>query len=94
MADDKKMVDYPEYDPNRRVPFPPPEGSQSPFGTPNKRKEEAPPKKQPYHENYDPDPPSADPSQTGLGADIRDPDNKLPEGTDLSKLSPDVDLKK
>lgn len=93
MADEKKMVDFPEYDPDRRVPFPPPDGAKTPFGTPNQRKPEEKPAKKPYYESYDPDPPAPDPSQTGAGPDIRDPDTKLPEDADLSRLSPDVDHK-
>ncbi|MDL2219005.1 hypothetical protein LJC04_01525 [Ruminococcaceae bacterium OttesenSCG-928-O06] len=98
MADKEKkdkMVDFPEYDPDRRVPFPPPADAKSPFGTPNTRKEAEAPKGPPYHQTYDPDPVTPDPSQTTPGAvDIRDPNARLPEDADLSKYSPDVELKK
>ncbi|NLW79292.1 MAG: hypothetical protein GXY32_07785 [Ruminococcaceae bacterium] len=94
MADKDKMVDFPEYDPNARVPWPPKPGSESPFGKKPVRKEEEKPEKKPYYETYDPDPPTADPSQTKPGApDIRDPDTRLPEGTDLGELSPDIEHK-
>ncbi|MGD9559925.1 MAG: hypothetical protein AB7V55_04875 [Oscillospiraceae bacterium] len=95
MANDKdKMVDYPDYDPNQRVPFPPQPGATSPFGTPGARKEEEQEPQKPYYETYDPDPVTVDPSQTTLGApDIRDPHLKLPEDADLDELSPNIDHK-
>ena len=96
MAQKDKMVDFPEYDPSAKVSFPP--GPQptakSPFGKTPARKEKQSPEKQPYYQNYNPDPPAPDPSQTVPGMpDVRDPATKLPNGTDLDKLSPDVDLK-
>lgn len=88
--DKKKMVDYPEYEPDGRIPFPP-EPGEKPEDRPPRQPEAA--AKPPYHEAYDPDPRSTDPSQTMPGApDIRDPATKLPPDTDLSKLSPDVNL--
>lgn len=95
MAAKDKMVDHPEYNPDERVSFPPKGKSKTPFGKTPERKTEEKEAKQPYYETYNPDPPTADPSQTMPGApDIRNPDTKLPEGTDLSKLSPDMDFKK
>ena len=93
MADkDKKdkMVDFPQYDPDRRVPFPPPPGSESPFGQARPKKDApAPEAKRPYYEDYDPDPPSPDPSQTTPGApDIRDIGTQVPDG-ELPGLSPE-----
>lgn len=93
--DKNKMVDYPDYDPDRRVPFPPEEDAKTPFGTPNTRQDEPQPKGAPYHQTYQSEWPTPDPSQTTPGApNLRDPDTRLPEDTDLSKLSPDIDLKK
>lgn len=97
MAKKDKMVDFPEYDPHAKVPFPPGPKAQapaSPFGKTPARREKQAPEKQPYYQNYTPDPPAPDPSQTVPGMpDVRDPATKLPEGADLGKLSPDVDLK-
>lgn len=93
MANKDKMVDYPGYDPDARIPFPPGPGA-SPFGKSTPRKPEPKPEKKPYYETYDADLPAPDPSQTTPGApDIRDPDTRLEGDADLGKLSPDVDLK-
>ncbi len=67
MAKDEKMVDSPGFDPDRRVPFPPPEGSQSPFGEPRRRRPEEAPAKKPYHQHYDPAPTELDPTKVGPG---------------------------
>lgn len=90
MKDKKEMVDFPEYEPEGRISFPP-----GPDEKPVKDKARPEEKRgKPYTETYDPDPKSADPSQTMPGApDIRDPGTKLPPDEELHKLSPDVDLK-
>ena len=96
MADDKKdkMVDFPQYDPERKVPWPPPADAKAPYGEPSPVKEEAAPDKKPYHQDYPSETPTPDPSQTTPGApNLRDPDTRLPDGEDLSKYSPDIDLK-
>lgn len=90
MDDQKKLVDYPDYEPEGRIPFPPAEGEKPEKDAPHK---EAEAKTPPYTETYDPDPKSTDPSKTMPGApDIHDPGVRLSPDTDLSKLSPDVDL--
>ena len=92
MADKNKMVDFPDFNPDKRVPFPP--GPGSPFGQSPPKKKEEPEAKTPFYENYNPDPAAPDPSQTTPGAaDIRDPAAKLPNDDELEKYSPDVDLK-
>lgn len=96
MPEKDKMVDFPAYDPEARVPFPPEPAAEksSPFGKTPARKAPDSPKKQPYYENYSPDPPAPDPSQTSPGMpDVRDPGTRLGAGgEDLAALSPDVDL--
>ncbi len=96
MDEKKKMVDFPHYDPDSHVTFPPSEGAATCPPAP-KRDHTQPPhetREKPYHQDYEPEFPTADPSQTTPGApNIRDPHTKLPPDTDLSKLSPDVDLK-
>lgn len=94
MSKKDKMVDSPGYDPDARVPFPPPAGGSSPFGQPQARKQPPAPSKKPYYETYTPDPPAPDPSQTDPNApDIRDVDARLPKDADLDALSPKVELK-
>lgn len=91
MSKDGKLVDYPDYDPSGKVPWPP--VGEPTIGPTGGRKPETPEKK-PYYESYVPDPATPDPSQTDPGApDIRNPDTRLPDDADLSKLSPDVELK-
>ena len=96
MSEKKQMVDFPHYDPDSHVPFPP-SGGEASTAAPPKRDHSQPAHGKgatPYHQDYDPDPVTVDPSQTTPGApDIRDPGTKLPPDTDLSKLSPNVDLK-
>lgn len=94
MPEKNKMVDFPDYDPDKRVPFPP---GGSPFGQtpPQKRTPEEPQQKKPFYEEYDPDPVTPDPSQTTPGAiDIRDPHAKPPSDDELGKYSPDIEHKK
>lgn len=94
MANKDKMVDFPGYDPNAKVPFPPGKEPSSPFGKTPQRPPKDAPKKTPLYENYNPDPPAPDPSQTVPGMpDVRDPDTRLADEADLGVLSPDVDLK-
>ncbi len=52
--DKKKMVDYPDYTPGKRVPFPP--GPGSPFGQSPPKKKPEPEAAPPFYERYDPDP--------------------------------------
>lgn len=94
MADKNKMVDFPDYNPDARVPFPPQPGDETPFGKSKPRKEQEQGEKQPYYETYAPDPPTPDPSQTTPGApDIRDPATKNLSEEQLKDLSPNIDLK-
>lgn len=93
----EKSVDAPGYDPNlKRVPFPP---TPEDYRQAEKNLAEglyAPkpePEKVPYHENYPPEAPSPDPSQTMPGAtDIRDPHARLAEDETTENMSPDVKL--
>lgn len=92
MDDKKKMVDYPGYQPNAQVPFPPVGAPASPFGSGQGKRPQQKQDKTPYYENYIPDPPAPDPSQVLPGApNIRDIDTKVPEDA-LAALSPDNDL--
>lgn len=104
MANKEKSIDAPGYDPNlKHVPFPPtPEDyerakaagdSETAEGGPTAGDGAKAAGKQPYYENYTPDAPAPDPSQTAPGAtDIRDPHARLAEGETTEKMSPDVNL--
>ena len=92
-GDKKKLVDYPDYQPEGRRPFPPTSEAGS---TPVEKAPREPKKveKKPYYETYDPDPKSTDPTKTTPGApDIHEPGTVLPSDTDLSQWSPDVNMK-
>ncbi|MDL2253551.1 hypothetical protein LJC49_05675, partial [Ruminococcaceae bacterium OttesenSCG-928-I18] len=89
----KQLVDFPDYQPEGRLPFPPPDeaGATPVSGVPREQKKA---EKKPYYETYDPDPKSTDPTKTTPGApNIHDPHTVLPPDADLSQWSPDVDLK-
>ena len=91
--DKKQLVDYPCYQPEGRVPFPPKtEADSTPVPAPAREKKKT--EKKPYYETYDPDPKSTDPTKTTPGApDIHDPHTVLAPDEDLSQWSPDINLK-
>ena len=97
MSNREKSIDAPNYDPNlKHVPFPPNEEDYRQAREDldaGRYEEKAVPPKAPLSDNYQPDAPAPDPSQTRPGAtDIRDPGARLKPGEDASSMSPDVNL--
>lgn len=97
MADPKdkdKMVDYPEYNPNERVPFPPGAGPTDELPDPPTPGQEAKKEKGDYYQEYSPKSETTDTYQTTPGApNLADPATRLSD-EEAKKLNPDVDLDK
>lgn len=88
--DKKQLIDYPDYQPDKRVPFPPSEEGEYVEGKLNRHtpREE----KKDYYKNYDPDPQTPQPAATTPGApNLHDPDTRL-TGEETEKLSASADL--
>lgn len=91
-TDKKQLIDYPDYEPDKRVPFPPGEKGEYVEGKLNRHT----PKEndRDYYKDYDPDPQTPQPVATTPGApDLCDTDTRLAED-EAKALSPDLDLSK
>lgn len=93
---DKKdsMVDYPEYNPNERVPFPPGAGTPGKLPDPSIQKAKPAGKDSDYYTKYNPGSETPDPSKTTPGApDLTSIHTRLTD-EEAKKLNPDVELDK
>lgn len=88
--DGEHLIDFPGYEPGKRVPFPP-SGAGDYLEGELKRQ---PPEKEGenYYEHYDPDPRTPQPANTTPGApDLSDTATRLTD-EEAKRLSPDVNL--
>lgn len=88
--DKKQLIDYPDYEPDKRVPFPPGEKGEYVEGKLNRHTPRE--NDRDYYKDYDPDPRTNQPAHTTPGApDPEDPATRL-TAEEAEALSPDVDL--